>query len=320
MTIKQLKLSVILLIAIGIMVGCGKKVENNTAMSNLIPFDTLWEYQKPAETRAKFEALLQEAEDSGNKDYHLQLLTQIARTLGLESKFDSAHTILDQVQKEMTGHDVVKVRYLLERGRAFRSAGEVEESVPLFVEAYELARNKKEDNFAVDAAHMVAIAVEGYDKRMEWSLKALNLAEKSSVPKAQKWKGSLYNNIGWDYHDQKKYDEALDMFQKALVFREEQKSAREIQIAKWCVARCFRSMDRIDEALAIQKALYEEGQGGINSDGYVCEELGELYLIKGQPENSQPYFKQAYEILSKDSWMMKNEAERMERIKKLSGM
>ena len=320
MTIRQFKLSVILLVAIGMIISCGKKVENNTDMSNLVLFDTLWEFHKPAETRSKFEALLPEAEDSGNKDYYLQLLTQIARTLGLESKFDSAHTILDQVEKEMTGFDVVKVRYLLERGRTFRSSGDVEKSVPLFEEAFELARKKKEDNFAVDAAHMVAIAVEGYDKRMEWSLKALKISENSSDPKAQKWKGSLYNNIGWDYHEQKKYEEALAMFEKALVFREEQKSEREIQIAKWCIARCYRSMDRIDEALTIQKALYEEGQGGINSDGYVCEELGELYLLKEQPENSQPYFKQAYEILSKDTWMMDNEAERMERIKKLAGM
>ena len=60
-------------------------------------FDSLWNYNKPAETEAKFRQLLPMAEESGDPAYLAELKTQIARTLGLQQKFDQAHTLLDSV-------------------------------------------------------------------------------------------------------------------------------------------------------------------------------------------------------------------------------
>jgi hypothetical protein len=47
---------------------------------------------------------------------------------------------------------------LLERERAFNSAGKKEQSIPLFKEAYAKAVEHKEDFYAIDAAHMLGIA------------------------------------------------------------------------------------------------------------------------------------------------------------------
>ena len=161
---------------------CGER-KMKTELTN---FDKLWDYGDPAGTRAKFEELLPQAEKSGDKSYHLQLLTQIARTYGLESNFDQAHKVLDQVEDQMTDDlEIVKVRYLLERGRTFRSSGEAAKSVPLFKEAYELAGKSGADFFAIDAAHMMALVAEGTDKRMEWNNTALSIAEKSSDDRAR---------------------------------------------------------------------------------------------------------------------------------------
>ena len=44
---------------------------------------------------------------------------------------------------------------------------------------------------------------------LTWNLKALELAESSPDERAQRWRASLYNNIGWSYHDQGEYDKAL---------------------------------------------------------------------------------------------------------------
>ena len=52
--------------------------------------------------------------------------------------------------------------------------------------------------------------------------------------------------------------------------------------------------------------------------GYTQEELGELYLLKRNKAESKKYFSEAYQILSQDQWLQKNEAERLKRIKKLS--
>lgn len=51
---------------------------------------------------------------------------------------------------------------------------------------------------------------------------------------------------------------------------------------------------------------------------YVYEELAELYYVKKEIEISKPYFGKAYDLLSKDPWLVKNEPKRIERLKQLS--
>jgi len=55
--------------------------------TNLPDFDALWDYNNPAATEQQFRALLAQAKSSGNRDYHAQLLTQLARALGLHRRF-----------------------------------------------------------------------------------------------------------------------------------------------------------------------------------------------------------------------------------------
>jgi tetratricopeptide (TPR) repeat protein len=105
------------------------------------------------------------------------LLTQIARTQGLQRNFEQAHQTLNSVEAQL--HDdlpVARIRYLLERGRVYNSSGAKEQARPLFMQALELAQANKEDFYAVDAAHMIAI-VEPPDEQMTWNLKALELAK-----------------------------------------------------------------------------------------------------------------------------------------------
>ena len=55
----------------------------------------------------------------------------------------------------------------------------------------------------------------------------------------------------------------------------------------------------------------------LSKDGYVFEELAELYLLKGNKELAKINFKMAYEELSKDGWINANQPERLTRLKKL---
>lgn len=272
-------------------------------------FDALWNYDEPDATEARFRELLPDT--SG--DHNLQLLTQIARAQGLQRRFDDAHYTLDDVEKSLTdAAPIVRVRYLLERGRVFNSSRQPEKARPFFLEALSLAQSLGEDFYAVDAAHMLGI-IDPPEKQLEWNLQALAMAEGSSQPRAQKWLGSLYNNIGWTYHDLAQYDKALEVFQKALVWRRTQEQTRETEIAEWAVARALRSLKRIDEALEVQMHLKTTG----SPDGFVDEEIGECLLLQGKSAEARPYFAEAYDKLSQDAWLTANEAPRLERLRQL---
>jgi tetratricopeptide (TPR) repeat protein len=288
------------------------------SQSTLPPIDSLWDYFDPSGTRTKFEQILPAARKSGDRSYYLQLQTQIARTYGLDGEFDQAHALLDTVEQSLgDAPKIVDVRYLLERGRAYRYGGDPSKSEPLFVKAYELAQEIGADFYAIDAAHMVAVVDTVRADKMKWNLIGVDLAEKTTDERARGWLGSLYNNIGWDYHDNGEYDKALDLFDKALAYRIEQGKPKLTGIAKWSIARTLRSLERYDEALKIQIELRAENDSTGQQDGYVHEELGELYLVLKKPESARKAFAAAYAELSKDDWFAKNESARLERIRTL---
>lgn len=93
------------------------------ASSDLPDFDKLWDYNDPAGTAEKFREILPAARESGNRPYLAELLTQIARTQGLQREFDAAHATLDEVETLLADDaPIPRIRVLLERGRVFNSS------------------------------------------------------------------------------------------------------------------------------------------------------------------------------------------------------
>jgi tetratricopeptide (TPR) repeat protein len=283
-------------------------------------FDALWDYQHPDQTETVFRQLLQGRERNADPSYHLQLLTQIARAQALQRQFAEAHQTLDRVKDQLQPELVLPTtRYLLERERVFNSSGQPSEARTWFQHAWALARAHEEAAFfAVDAAHMLAIAASSFEEKTAWNQVALDYAEASSDERARGWCGSLYNNLGWTYHEQGDYERALDFFQKALAWQQKHGKRREQLIAQWCVGRTLRSLQRTTEAIALQQELLaawkesEEEPGG-----YIFEEIAECLLVLGRAAESRPYFVQAYAILSQDIWLVAQEKERVERLKRL---
>ncbi len=283
-------------------------------------FDKLWDYNKPEETEKKFREILPEIESSGDRSAYLQLLTQIARTLGLQRKFDEAHKLLDETEPQLNDDDPVsQIRYMLERGRTFNSSGFTEKAEKLFLKAYKLGLRTGIYNYTVDAAHMMAIVKSG-DQALRWNETAMMLAENSQVPEAKQWLGSLYNNTGWTYFEMKEYDKALELFEKCMEWHWERNTGQGYFIASWSVSKTLRMLGRVDEALYIQTELLKEIEAGkAEQDGYVYEELGECYFLKGNDEEAKKNFAAAYDMLSQDIWFAENEKERLQRLKELGG-
>lgn len=282
-------------------------------------FDKEWIFHEPAKTEARFRELLPQARGSGDVGYLAELLTQLARTRGLQRDFEGAHALLDEAQGMLTDKlDRAWVRLHLERGRTVRSGGDPKASYDHFVKAYVRAQIAGEEYFAVDAVHMLAI-VATPDLGVTWNELAIHLAEVSSDPRARKWLGSLYNNTGWSYHDGGRLEAAMAVWQKALAWHTEHGSDRTRRIAKWTVARCLRSMGKYQEALDAQKALLEEYEAaGVEEAGYGAEEIAENIWALDRQDEARPWFARAHKALSADAWMAANEADRLARLKRLA--
>src|SRR5580704_13235901 len=126
-------------------------------MSELPDIQSLWDFRDPAGSEKKFRELLPRA--GVDPGYHVELMTQIARTHSLRGDFEKAHAQLDQAEAFLTPDmHRASVRCLLERGRAYNSSGKAGDALPLFESAFRIAEEHHLNFFMVDAAHMVAIA------------------------------------------------------------------------------------------------------------------------------------------------------------------
>jgi tetratricopeptide (TPR) repeat protein len=277
--------------------------------------DRWWTFDEPAASEARFRVEIEKLPP--NSGARLELATQIARAQGLQRRFDEANATLDRVERALPGRAPrVSVRYLLERGRVYNSSRQPERAVPLFHAALDQARAAGEDFLAIDAAHMLGIAAPPAE-RLDWNLEAVTLTERSSDMRSKRWLASLYNNIGWTYHERGEYARALECFEKALPAWQARGNASAIRAARWSIARALRSLGRYEEALAIQRALLAELETSGEVDGFVFEELGELALARGDADAAQPWFAKAYSALSADAGFRADNPERLERLRRL---
>jgi tetratricopeptide (TPR) repeat protein len=283
-----------------------------TSIAPAMDIDALWEYADPAASETRFRAALERAQG----DDKLELLTQIARTFSLRRDFARAHALLDEVEPQLAAAGPrPRVRYLLERGRSFNSAGERDKARALSLQAWERGRAEKLEGLAVDAAHMVAITHGGSLDAVEWNRRGLAVARVSRDAKARALIPAMLNNAAWDLHDLGRYAEALPLFEEALAEWIARQRPGQIRFAKYAVGRCLRLLNRRDEALSIQRALELEYAAAGKPSGYVFEEIAELLDTSGKTDEARPYFRRAAELLGRDEWLVKNEAARLARLR-----
>lgn len=273
----------------------------------------LWDFGNAARSEDRFRTLLARVGDDPEAEAVVR--TQIARVQGLQRRFNEAHATLDALEASPAARGArVAVRLALERGRLFNSAREVERARPYFAAAWDRAQAAGEDALAVDAAHMLAIVETDPALQATWNERALALAESSTDPLARRWRASLLNNLGWTRHGEGRFAEALDLFERALAAREELGDPGSIRVARWCIARTLRSLGRLDEALAAQRALESDGAAAGSPDGFVFEEIAECLLVLGRGEEARPWFARAHAELTQDPWLVEAEPQRLARL------
>jgi len=282
----------------------------------MLDIDSFWEYHDPALSESRFRTALPGVQG----DERLELLTQIARTYSLRGQFAEAQALLDEVESELDGAGArPQIRYLLERGRTYNSSGNQDTARPLFIQAWELGQSTGQTGLAVDAAHMVAITYSGTAEAITWNLRGLDLARPSPDKKARALIPAMLNNTAWDLHTMGEFAQALPLFAEAQVEWEKRGQPTQIQIARWSVARCLRSLGQHNEALTIQQTLEAEHQQAGTSDGYVFEEIAENLLALARTDEAKPYFQRAVAALSQDDWFVQHEGARLARLQAQAG-
>lgn len=287
-------------------------------------FDDLWNLGDPIEVEKAFCKILPSAKALNDKSVYLQLLSQIALAQALQKQFDTAHKTLDEAEQLLTpNQSLAHVRILLERGRVFQQSEKISEARAYFEKSFELSSQYKFYYHAINAAHMIAIVAQQNDEKITWNKHALNMAESTQDTRARLWLGPLYNNLGRNYLDAKHFDKALAAFEKALEYREKENYLPNIRFAQWAIARTLRALDRLDDALKIQKKLLQEYKTIAQSEtfdmpvemftltrGWVYEELAEIYNAK-----AKCFATLACDDLSNNTMFKKTEPERLERLR-----
>jgi tetratricopeptide (TPR) repeat protein len=223
--------------------------------------------------------------DSINGDDRLEVLTQVARACSLQEHWDEANRILDEVEGRLeNAGPCPRIRYFLERGRVFNSRGDREQARGFFIDAWQESQSVSEEGLAVDAAHMVAITYSGMVDAIEWNQRGLLMAQSSQDPKARGLIPAILNNSAWDLYDLGRYEEALPLFESALVAWTASAQPNPIQIAKWSVAHCLLALGRNKETLSILLALKAEQKETGLVDIYVLEEMEKDFITLGYSE------------------------------------
>ena len=105
------------------------------------------------------------------------------------------------------------------------------------------------------------------------------------------------------------------LFERALTIREQRNNSRATREARWAVGRTLRSLERYEEALALQREVLQEARDVGQVTGYEHEEIAENLLALDRLGEARPHFMQAFELLVNDPWLMQNEGARLARLK-----
>ena len=116
------------------------------------------------------------------------------------------------------------------------------------------------------------------------------------------------------------FEQAMELFQKGLQFRLAQGWTSETVIALWTVAHTQRMLELFEESLTtLEEVVRRWRELGQKTDGYVWEEQAECLLALGKTEQAQLHFRSAWELLSKDDWLVANEPIRIQRLHSQAG-
>jgi tetratricopeptide (TPR) repeat protein len=323
--------SLFLFVAIAVAIaltGCerGTTVESDMA-DRLAKADDVFKSREYEEAGKLYEALAEEALAANDMPVYVQAAARRARTLLLADKPDEGRAWLDRARgRADDGEPLGWSRYLGVRGRFEWKGGDNETATGTFREMFDYCQTNELWDRAVDAAHMVAITGDPEEK-FEWAQKGIAMAEKGEMTS---WLGPLWNNLGWDYVDAGRHEDALDALVKAREYHYMGDNELPKLIADYSVAHATRLTGALDEAEAGMQAVFawaerlhgEEHRDAIEWMGFSRWDLGEIAVARGDRAAGLAMMEEALGELEKagmPSWHADGWKEKQDRLAELKG-
>lgn len=279
-----------------------------------------WDLLHPKEGEAELRRALERERSAGHTDpsWAIEILTQIARAESLQGKLREADRTLLEAEKLLPAAKSLapKLRVLLERGRALVLAKSPAQARERFMEVLRLATEEVDLPYLIDAADMMA-RIETPKKRHEWTNRALEAAERTTITRARNWRGVLYVRLGWHFLELLQLPKALEAFGQAESAFREQGLAVHVILARSYAGRTLRLLNRIPEALELQKTLLTELDRQRLSDALINEEIAECLQAMKKTDEAERYFAKAYELHSADPLLSQQDPMRLKRLKTL---
>ncbi|MDZ4676731.1 MAG: hypothetical protein SGI74_04400 [Oligoflexia bacterium] len=291
-------------------------------LSQFPDVDGLWDFGDILTTEFKIREVLPPTEQEVWDLRSLELLIQLARVQGLQGKLSEVGATLLQARDLISKSDTkttkrAEVRFLIEQGRFFALSMNPSQALTHFTKALNLAAEQNEIFFFIESAVMLSIS-QPPKYQNEWLKKALEIAETTDDQSSKLWLSQLYVMNGWHAFDFRKYEEALESFNKALERPESTKQATTGLAIKWSIARTLRALNRLDESLKFQNELLNEVAATGKTNGHVFLEIAECLQLLKRYDEAKPNFEQAYKELSLNGWYTDNKAAELSRMQHIS--
>lgn len=275
--------------------------------------DGLWDYRDPAGSQRRFEALLECSDAAVEPGWHVETLSQLARAVCLQRRFDEAHAILDRAEPlHACAGERAQVRVCLERGRIHNDTGRTEDAMTLFAEALERAEAAGEIRLAADALHMLAYVARG-EESLRWHRRALEFCAQHDDERMRRWEVTLHTNMADEYERQGDFASGRRAIERSLAAARALGLEDTVCGARVFLARLHRLDGDVDQAWTILQGVFDPQ----DPRGFAHEEYAECLLAMGRVEAARPHFRRAFERLSKDPWFPPGEVERLARLERL---
>jgi tetratricopeptide (TPR) repeat protein len=279
-------------LALGFAVGCSGETETpepqvKPLSTRLAEADQAFRNNQYDEAGRMFEETAGLAAGEGDTSAYVEAAAMRARSYLIQGNATEGREWLARAAKDASPADPRGwSRYLGVRGRFEWEDGENEKATETFLEMYDYCNEHELYDRAVDAAHMIALTGDPEEKT-EWAMRGIEMAEKANMIG---WLGPLWNNLGWDYVDAERYDEALDALRKARDYHYMGTAEIPKLIADYSVAYVLRLKGDLAEAEVGMRDVFkraEELKAAGNPDalewmGFSRWELGEIAISKDE--------------------------------------
>jgi len=281
------------LVVLGIVIavaasGCSRRADvEETLRDRLAAADEVFRSRDYEEAGGIYEGIAESALAEGDTVAYVEACAMRARSYLIVTRPEEGRPWLEKAEARAdASRPLGWSRFLGVRGRFEWKAEENEQATATFREMFDYCRENELWSRAVDAAHMVALTGDR-DERFEWAKLGIEMAERGDLTG---WLGPLWNNLGWDYHDEGRYDEALAALTRAREYHYLSESALPKLIADYAVAHVKRKLGRLEEAEAEMSAVFEwanrlhsdGNEEAIEWMGFGRWELGEIAVANGR--------------------------------------